>query len=202
MRIELLQAKESLEQKIKSLEIQYPNYYQYKYADKVRSLSSLQDYLAKRGQRFIEYFLQDTTSFALCVTPDKTSLIRIRYKEGNIETSLTRFINFCSDENALNGNFPGFLSASNQLYNTLYSPFHLPGGRVIICQDNYLFPFEALTTSSAKPDFLIYDYAISYVYSAQNLMHPYEELTGKGDFLGIAPVNFAAYPGLPDLNSL
>ena len=27
------------------------------------------------------------------------------------------------------------------------------------------------------------------------------ELTGKGDFLGIAPVNFAAYAGLPDLNS-
>ena len=32
-------------------------------------------------------------------------------------------------------------------------------------------------------------------------MHPYEELTGKGDFLGIAPVNFAAYAGLPDLSS-
>ena len=201
LRIELLQAKESLEQQIRSLEIQYPNYYQYKYADKVRSLSSLQDYLAKRNQRFIEYFLQDTSSFALCVTPDKTSLIRIDNKEGNIEISLTRFIDFCADENALNRNFPGFLSASNQLYNLLYSPFRLTGGRVIICQDNYLFPFEALTTSSAKPDFLIYDYAFSYVYSAQYLMHPYEELTGKGDFLGIAPVNFAAYAGLPDLNS-
>jgi CHAT domain-containing protein len=30
-------------------------------------------------------------------------------------------------------------------------------------------------------------------------MNPYTELTGKGDFLGIAPVNFGAYKELPDL---
>ena len=30
-------------------------------------------------------------------------------------------------------------------------------------------------------------------------MNPYTESTGKGDFLGIAPVSFSAYKELPDL---
>jgi len=50
-----------------------------------------------------------------------------------------------------------------------------------------------------KADFLISTYSFSYVYSARYLMSPYEKTSGKGDFIGIAPVNFAAYGGLADL---
>jgi tetratricopeptide (TPR) repeat protein len=199
LRIELLQAKEELEQRIKSLEKKYPSYYQYKYADKVRSLSSLQSYLTERGQRFIEYFIQDTTSFALCIEPDRSSFIRIANNMGNIALLMNGFINFCSDENALNKNFPLFLASSNKLYKLLFSPFRLPPGRVIICQDNYLVPFEAFTPDSGKADFLIHDYAFSYVFSAQYLMNPFEHEAGKGDFLGVAPVHFNKHEGLPDL---
>ena len=200
LRIQLLQTKEKLEQQIKSLEILYPAYYQYKYAENVKSLTSLQDYLKKRGLRFIEYFIQDTSSFALCVTPDKTSLIRMNNATGNLETFLMRYIHSCSDENALNNDFPSFLANAHQLYNILFSPFSLQPGRVVICQDNYLVPFETLTHSASAKDFLIYDYSFSYVYSAQYLMNPYTEFTGKGDFLGIAPVDFGAYKELPNLN--
>ena len=199
LRVQLLQTKDNLEQQIKSLEILYPAYYQYKYAENVKSLTSLQDYLKKRGQSFIEYFIQDTSSFALCVTPDKTSLIRINNTMGNLETFLMRYIHTCSDENELNRAFPSFLANSHYLYNILFSPFNLQPGRVVICQDNNLVPFETLTQSASGRDFLIYNYSFSYVYSAQFLMNPYTELTGKGDFLGIAPVNFGAYKELPDL---
>ena len=125
IRIQLLQTKDNLEQQIKSLEILYPAYYQYKYAENVKSLASLQDYLKKRGMRFIEYFIQDTSSFALCVTPEKSSLIRIN-KMGDPETFLMRYIHSCSDENALNKDFSSFLANSHQLYNILFSPFSLP----------------------------------------------------------------------------
>jgi CHAT domain-containing protein len=200
LRIQLLQTKDKLEQQIKSMEILYPAYYQYKYAENVKSLTSLQDYLKKRGLRFIEYFIQDTSSFALCVTTDKTSLIRINNIMGNLETFLMRYIHSCSDENELNRGFPSFLANSNYLYNILFSPFGLQAGRVVICQDNNLVPFETLTQTASGRDFLIYNYSFSYVYSAQFLMNPNTELTGKGDFLGIAPVNFGAYKELPDLN--
>ncbi|HEX3769076.1 MAG TPA: CHAT domain-containing protein, partial [Puia sp.] len=201
LRIQLLQTKDNLEQQIKSMEILYPAYYQYKYAENVKSLKSLQDYLKKKGQSFIEYFIQDSSSFALCVTPDKTSFIRMNNATGNLETFLMHYIHSCSDENTLNKDFSSFLTNSHQLYNTLFSPFSLQPGRVVICQDNNLVPFETLTQTASGRDFLIYNYSFSYVYSAQFLMNPYNESTGKGDFLGIAPVKFAAYKDLPDLNN-
>ena len=64
---------------------------------------------------------------------------------GNLETFLMRYIHTCSDENELNKDFPSFLENSHYLYNILFSPFGLQAGRVVICQDNNLVPFESLT---------------------------------------------------------
>jgi CHAT domain-containing protein/tetratricopeptide (TPR) repeat protein len=199
IRVNLLKVKEDLEQYIKSLEKMYPVYYQYKYADNVRSLSFLQNYLRERKQRFIEYFIQDTNCFALCVGPDSSRLIRISNDSGDNAQLMNGFIHFCSNEDSLNKNFPRFLASSNNLYNLLFSPFRLSPGRVIICQDKYLVPFEALSSHPGRADFLIHDYTFSYVFSAQYLMNPFELAVGKGDFLGIAPVRFGKYGGLPDL---
>ncbi len=201
MHVRLIQAKENLEQYIKSLESKYPAYYQYKYADQVRSLSDLQTYLGDRGQQFIEYFIRDSSGFALYITPLRTHLIKISNDKENIETLLKDFVKTCSNANSLNNNFPIFLESAHTLYSKMFSPFNLPPGRVIICQDNFLVPFEAFTTDPGKPRFLIRDYSFSYVYSAQYLMNPYEHIGGAGDFLGIAPVNFGSDTGLPGLNA-
>lgn len=196
---ELLAEKESLEQYIRDLERNYPAYYQYKYADEVQTVSSLQAFLKKGRQSFVEYFIRDTLCFALCVQPGSTRYLRIVDNQPGVEDRLERFVRFCSDENALNRSFPAFLASANELYHLLLEPFHLAGGRVIICQDNDLAPFEALSSSPAKTDFLIGNFSFSYVYSARYLMNQREQGAGKGDFLGIAPVNFAAYNGLADL---
>jgi CHAT domain-containing protein len=196
---DLLAAKDSLEQFIHSLEKTYPAYYQYKYADDVKPLDTLQDLLSKHNQTFVDYFIEDTICFALCVTPTTTHFIRIVDRQAGIGDQLARMARLCADENALNRNFPGFLTCSNKLYRLLFQPFHLTPGRVIICQDNYLIPFEALTTDSAKANFLLNNYAFSYVYSARYLLNQHQQVPGKGDFLGIAPVTFTAYDGLADL---
>lgn len=196
---ELLAAKESMENYIRTLERNYPAYYQYKYADEVRPLSSLQDLLAKNKQVFVDYFIEDTVCYALCIQPGRTSFMKSMNNKPSVEEQLIRFLRFCSDENALNRDFAGFLTCANGLYNLLLKPFQLTGGRVIICQDNNLIPFEALSTDAMKANFLVKDYSFSYVYSARYLMNRYKEVSGKGDFLGIAPVSFTAYSGLPDL---
>ena len=194
---ELLISKETLEKYIRSLEVSYPVYYQYKYADDNPSLSALQAFLAPTGQRFVEYFMQDSICYALCVEPGNTRLQRIA-RQG-IGEELMRFVRFCSDENALSSKFPAFLTSGNGLYRLLLEPFGLRDGRVIVCQDNVLLPFEALSSDSARADFLVKRYAFSYVYSARYLMSRHEQVAGSGDFLGIAPVRFAAYRGLADL---
>jgi CHAT domain-containing protein/tetratricopeptide (TPR) repeat protein len=196
---ELLAAKESLEQYIHTLERAYPVYYQYKYGNEAQPLSALQSFLSTTGQRFVEYFTMDSLCFALCVEPARTRLVRIIGRNPGIEEQLTRFVRFCSDENAQNTRFPEFLASSNQLYRLIFQPFRLPAGRVIICQDNVLVPFEALSADPDKPDFLIRDYSFSYVYSARYLLSRLEQTRGKGDFLGIAPVKFAAFGSLANL---
>ena len=200
LRVSLIQAKENLQQYIKSLELKYPAYYQYKFADQVRTLPALQKYLAERGQQLIEYFIRDTTGFALCITPAHSSLIKIVNHNENIELQLRGFSRSCSDVNALNNDFPHFLAGAYSLYHRMFSPFDLNSGRVIICEDNSLVPFEAFSADSLSPRFLIRDYSFSYVYSAQYLMSSYNHISGTGDFLGIAPVNFGGGTGLPDLN--
>jgi len=196
---ELLAAKERLEQYIQSLESRYPAYFQYKYADSVVSLASLQEFLAKNNQSFVDYFLEDTVCYALWVQPRGTRFLRVSQGGRNYGDQLSRFINFCSDENALNKDFRGFLRSSNEVYELLVKPFALKSGRVIVCQDSYLVPFEALTRDPGKADFLVKDFAFSYVYSARWLMSRHEQRVGTGDFLGIAPVSFSAYNGLADL---
>ncbi|HXO76724.1 MAG TPA: hypothetical protein VN824_15835, partial [Puia sp.] len=128
LQFQLFEARAKLERYIKSLETAYPRYYQYKYADNVKSLASLQDFLAKNGQVFIDYFIEDTLNFALCIGPDSSQFIKVGQAVGG---ALARFIQFCSDENALNNTFSAFLSNAYGLYNILVKPFRLRGGRVI-----------------------------------------------------------------------
>jgi hypothetical protein len=208
---DLLAAKEAFEHYIRDLENHYPAYYQYKYADEVPSLGSLQGFLAKGRQSFVEYFTRDTVCYALCVQPGSSKLLRIadggpgieerfgHNARAGIEERLRQFARLCSDADALNRDFPGFLVSARALYQLLLEPFGLNGGRVIVCQDNGLIPFEALSSDPAKPAFLVRDYAFSYVYSARYLMRRVEPVKGRGDFLGIAPVSFAAYRGMADL---
>ncbi|HEX8676985.1 MAG TPA: CHAT domain-containing protein, partial [Segetibacter sp.] len=75
----------------------------------------------------------------------------------------------------------------------------MPKGRVIICYDNFLIPFEALTTDDNGKDFLINNYTFSYVYSAQFLLKNFKNPRGKGNFLGVAPVSYAGYLQVPQL---
>jgi CHAT domain-containing protein len=196
---DFLAAKDSLEQFIHSLEKTYPAYYQYKYADDVKPLDTLQSFLSKHNQTFVDYFIEDSICFALCIRPKTTQFIRITAQKTGIGDQLAQMATLCADENALNRNFTQFLTCSNDVYRQLFEPFHLSGGRVIICQDNYLIPFEALTTDPAKPNFLLNNNAFSYVYSARYLLNQHQQIPGRGDFLGIAPVTFPAYDGLPDL---
>ena len=69
IQLQLLDAKNDFEQYIKSLEIKYPAYYQYKYADEVPSLQNLQQRLAKNNQSFVYYFFHDTATYILAITP-------------------------------------------------------------------------------------------------------------------------------------
>jgi len=193
----LLQAKDELERYIKTLEQKAPAYYQYKYADEVPALDSFQRFLAVGQQSFIHYFINDTVVYILAISPTNTRLLRLPYL--GIQDKLSGFLQICSDKQALNGDYSTFAALSNTIYRSLFQPLQLPKGRVVVCPDNFLIPFEALCTDSSGKHFLLYDYTFDYVYSARYLLKAFNNPEGKGNFLGLAPASFATYLHVPDL---
>ena len=186
----LLEAKDEFERYIKSIEKKYPAYYQYKYADEAPSLNALQQYLAANKQSFVHYFINDTIAYILSITSGTAKFIKLSKNDFNA-AQLFHFLQLCADKQALNNNYTSFSTLSNKIYKSLFEPLQLPRGRLVICADNFLIPFEALCTDENGKRFLLYDYAFTYVYSARYLMKQFNNHFGKGNFLGIAPVTFA-----------
>ena len=195
--IKLLQAKDEFEKYIKTLEQTAPAYYQYKYADEVPALDSFQRFLAIGRQSFIHYFINDTVVYILAISPLNARLLKLPYS--GVTEKLGALQRICADEQQLNQHYGTYAALSNSIYRTLFEPLHLPKGRVVICQDNFIIPFEALCTDSSGRKFLLYDYVFDYVYSARYLLKPFTNPEGKGNFLGVAPATFADYLHVPDL---
>ncbi|HEX5152231.1 MAG TPA: CHAT domain-containing protein [Parafilimonas sp.] len=200
LQLQLLNIKDSLEQFIKSLEQKYPAYYQYKYADQAPSLQSLQQYLLKNSQNFVHYFLGDTVTYILAITPDNTKFIRLSEKEFN-KKQLIDFLQFCASKQTLNGHYDSFAQLSNSIYKSLFRQLQLPKGRIIICTDNIVIPFDALCTDETGKHFLLNSYSFTYVYSARFLMKQFNNALAKGSFAGFAPVSFTPSLGVVDLKN-
>jgi CHAT domain-containing protein/tetratricopeptide (TPR) repeat protein len=195
---QLLEAKNDFENYIKTLEEKYPGYYQYKYAANVPSLPDLQKYLARSKACFVHYFLSDSVTFILAITPGDARLLRVK-KESFDPEQLSRFIEFCSDKQSLNKNYDAFALLSHNLFKALFQPLRLPAGRIIICADNFLIPFEALCRDRRGEQFLIQDHVFSYVYSAGYLLKDFTARPAAGDFIGFAPASFQPHLHLTDL---
>lgn len=192
-----LEKKSAFENYIKSLEKNYPAYYQYKYADSVPPLKALQEYLKKNNQAFIHYFISDSVVYILGISATTTTMIK--HPVRNYNDSLGNFMQLCADESMLNKNYSLFATYANHIYKTIFKDLNIPAGRVVICPDNFLVPFEALCRDNNGEKFLAYDYAFSYVYSASFLLKKFKDNRGKGNFLGLAPVNFSNNNHLPSL---
>ncbi len=179
----------AFEKFIHSLEVKYPAYYQYKYADAVPSLQTLQQKLALNRQSFVHYFMNDTVTYMLAITAKNTVLTKLYGQIFNKEI-VNQYLGLCANKNALNNTFSEFASRSNQLYKTIFEPLQLPKGKVVICSDNFLLPFESFCSDTLGSRFLLYDYIFSYAYSATFLLKENKTGTAKGNFIGFAPVDF------------
>ncbi len=197
----LLDVKNDFEQYAKSLEIKYPAYYQYKYADDVSTLPQLQSYLKKNNQSFVQYFLGDTVTYILAITPASTKFICLSQKDFKKE-QLSKFLQLCADKEMLMSHYDVFASLSNSIYKTIFQPLKLPPGRLIICSDNIVIPFDALCLDKTGRNFLLNNYNFSYVYSVRSLIKSfYNKANAKGSFIGFAPVSFATSLNVQDLKN-
>lgn len=196
-KVKLSALKDSLERYIRTLEVKYPEYYRLKYTHTIPDLKNFQGFLATNGEAFVHYFFNDTLLYALVIAPDHVKMIRRSIPEGDIGD----YISYCANRQQLNNDYRSFITLSHRLYNHLFKPLSLDVERIIICQDNYLVPFEAFAVDETGENYLISYHTFSYAYSAASLLYNSvrTKAPASGNFAGFAPVTFARYLSVPDL---
>ncbi len=189
---------DSFQHFIKFIEKKYPTYYQSKYADNVFPLPQLQQYLAKSNQSFVYYYMTDTLLYALGITKNKTDFKKIPVTDFDCRL-LSDFIRMCSNKKDQMNHYAAYVSLSHIIYKKIFQPLHIPKGNVAICTDNFFIPFEALCSDDKGKNYLLYDYNVSYVYSARALLKTFTHSPPAGNFIGFAPVSFSSALGVFDL---
>ncbi len=163
-------------------------------------ISDLRAGFLKDYSGLVEVFNGDSSVFILTITGSDAKISKINKR---VYDSLSKLLlSLISNPVTLNSQFPAFSSASRNLYQLIFPDQSLKPGRIIISPDGACFPFETLITSQG-PDlhYMLYDYSISYTYSARFLMSPFANVSNKsaGDFMGVAPVRYAPYQNLSSL---
>ncbi len=187
---ELLMAENAQNDFIKNLEKTNPAYYNFKYNTKTDSIKQVQRYLKSKGSTLIEYFVGDSLTYAIVVSPTAVKIQTLLFDPNDTQT----YLRLCAKDISTKTELNEFLAVSNRLYRNLIAPLNLSKGHLIISQDGAFLPFEALSLSASKPgSYLLNEQAISYTYSAQFLLknQPSSHFWPQRSFLGVAPVQFS-----------
>lgn len=190
----LLDAQQALDRFITGLEIRYPGYYRYKYDTLAPSLEIFRKSIHRKDVSFLTYFSTDASVYILAVTPERSQFVKVDYA---YRSDAVRFLQMCSDKEALNSNYSSYLALAHKLYNNLIKPLDIPTRRILISQDDHFIPFEALVADTiARSKFLIHQYAVSYTYSASYLMKNAKKNVVDDTWLGVTPVKYSSSLGL------
>lgn len=187
----LVDAQIQLAQLQQRFEKEFPNYYRAKYqpqnVSSARVQAALEDHTA-----YLSCLLVQDALYTAVVTQDGLAIVR---KSGNLATlrAALKTLDAALYTNPGLGNYTGTSSAIAG-YRWLIEPIaHLLKNtdRLIISQDGDLhrLPFEVLETGRIVDDFLIKQYAISYVPSANALIQRVSktEHESRNKLLGLAP---------------
>ena len=176
-------------------------------------MGDVQRTMARENESLLELFVGDSALYTLTLSAGRSKMTRI---DNGIYDSLSRiYLSGMTDAHPTKNGFSRYESAARQLFHFIFPDTSVLAARIIISPDGHYFPFEALLTNADdRPSrYLIEDHAVSYTYSARYLMpsgageFAAGGASGDGsagggspqDFLGIAPVRYAAYLHLPEL---
>lgn len=172
----------------KQIETDYPQYFNLKYGKSIPEIKQIQSKLRKEDV-IIEYFLQSKSLYTFIISENKLQLNHQPVDTG-FHRSIDQLINSLTDNNFSKHTmncFEQFKSASYTLYAKLIAPFaeSIKGKQLIIIPDGKLayIPFDVLIKEN-KPSkiinyyslpYLLYDYPISYSYSAKTMVDKSEK---------------------------
>lgn len=186
--------KESYDSLLLVFEKTYPLYHKLKYSTQTTGIAALQNELLTPGSFWLEYFVGDTSMFALLIGTDSKQLIKLsspKQLSSNIEALRKNiygyFLSTDPTDSLFKATKEAYISHAHELYTQLIAPVFddlsaLPE-RLTIVPDGSLgyLPFDLLlrekteaTTNFADLPYLIKTSCISYSYSA-TLLHEMRE---------------------------
>lgn len=188
-----LSVSDSLEHFVKSLEQNYPVYYQYKYDTTFYELSDLTNIGLEKDQSFLSLFVGEKNVYKLCIEQDEPTLKKMEVT--GFKEKIDSLMYLVSSQERLNRNYRTYTTVASQLYEAIFGDLTLENNRLIISLDDVLFPFDVLLTDPKNPSsFLLSEYAISYTYSADYLIkNKLNHAHADQSFLGVAPVSYAPH---------
>jgi CHAT domain-containing protein len=195
----LIEARQKLNGHLRLMESKYPGYYHYKSSRTIPTYNEFKASLKKTNSTFVTYFLGDTVGFVLSMNVDVTKMVTVPariYGKTQIDSLLLLF----SDGSIQNRQYELFTKKAHQFYKQMFAPLTVPKGRVIVCLDGFMLPFEALTYDEDGKSRLLDQYSFSYVFSAASLTTSRNLSLASKNFVGFAPVSFEAHLRLADLN--
>ena len=200
----LFESKRSYEAFIRSLEKNYPEYYNLKYNVQPITIPTLQKKLQAEDCMF-EYLVSESTNsiyiFRITSKNYKLYSIPMIEKYDKYISGLRNSIRFSIK--------PTFIKTSTALYKQLIPSIPKHTSHVIIVSDGKMssIPFETLLYRSPENDscdyadmcFLIKKYAISYNYAGSLYDPQIKMVNSNGNVLLFAPVDFSTYSELSSL---
>ena len=204
----IFQHNEEYNQLISLFEKKYPQYYSFKYENKVITIDEVQRRLKKKDA-VIEYVVNEPISaehpgqvYRFTITKDKVDLSMepIGVEHVNHIENLYDFLSNTAYLYTRKKDFIAYCISANQLYNTLLAPVSglISGKSLIVVPDDKLsyIPFDALLSAMPdtskmdfrKLDYLVYDYPINYSYSSTLLFNYFEaDKQAPNKLLAFAP---------------
>ena len=179
-----------------------PLYYQRFLDTTFISIQDVKEKLLKNHEALLEFFEGDSAVYTLLITAGKTLVNTIN--KGEFDSTVNRGRYYITDASRMNTHADDYFRTASHLYQLIFKNNPVPAGRIIISMDGQYFPFEALVTNNslASPVYFLDDHAVSYTYSARFLLNDFNTSYSapNGNFLGMAPVNYASSLSLAALN--
>jgi len=168
---ELFTYRRELDRLVNIIKDRDPLYYQSYIDKKVVTIPEVCKNLLSDHQGLVEIFSGDSAVYIFTIRAGATDFTKL--SKFTFDSLSQRYKYLISNPAILNSKFPEFIRLSNQLYRLIFGDLKLAKGRVFISPDGQYFPYEALVTSNQgdKVNYFLYDYAVTYTYSAKYLMN-------------------------------
>lgn len=170
-------------------------------APEIRSLKEVQDSLNK-GEILVEYHVSIDDGYGIYSNKEKGYVLFINKEEvqffeipelSNLKKQVSRLIAKVKEPFKTEKAIDDYIKLSHEVFKKLFPTKEIQqfikDKKLIIIPDSYLslVPFEALSNSENKINYLIKDSEISYLYSYSFLENTKNDITSKTSFLGVAP---------------